>query len=163
LRRDDVHAVKELIADVVLEFYSDLEFLPKNRTDLLAYYAKIGYLDDLDHFERDYVGNDGAFLVLEDEHGIHGCGGLKRLNETQGELVRLWLRNDLRGRGFGKNIFDDLMKLAMAIGYREIFLDTSHRCTAALSLFRRNGFRECPKYKDSIGDIYMRKEIGISV
>jgi GNAT superfamily N-acetyltransferase len=157
MQRKDVPAVKALIAEIVLEFYSDLEFLPGNPADLLAHYAKTGYLDDLDAFESVYAKDNGIFLVLEDDSGIQGCGGLRRLQGDQGELTRLWLRKDRRGLGLGREIVAALLRAAAGIGYREIYLDTSHRCSDAVRLFRKNGFSECPRYKESIGDIYMRK------
>ena len=159
MTRGDVAAVKALIADGVLEFYSDLDFLPKDRQGLLDYYDRIGYLSDIDRFETEYAPGNGAFLVLRGAEGIQGCGGLRRLNEDQGELVRLWLRKESRGRGWGAGILGGLLRLGADIGHREILLDTSHRCVAAISLFRKNGFAECPKYKESIGDVFMRKRV----
>lgn len=157
LARGDIAAVKALIADVVLEFYSDLEFLPKTRDGLLGYYDSTGYLSDIDGFETEYAPGNGVFLVLRDADGIHGCGGLRRHGGDQGELVRLWLRKESRGRGWGAMILGELLRRGAEIGYREILLDTSHRCMAAMSLFRKNGFSECPKYKESIGEVFMRK------
>jgi hypothetical protein len=44
--------------------------------------------------------------------------------------------------------------------YFEVYLDTSTRCADAIRLFRRNGFEDCPKYKESIGDVFLRKKFG---
>ena len=159
LRREDLAKVKDLIADGVLELYADLDFLPKTRPELLAHYDRIGYLADLDAFEREYGEGDGAFLVLKDAAGVQGCGGVHRLEGSRGELARLWLRREARGKGWGERIIAELFRRAAAIGYRELYLDTSHRCTAALALFRKHGFRECERYKESIGDIYMKKSL----
>ena len=43
-----VPAVKALIAEAVLEFYGDLDFLPKDRDGLPRHYGQTGYLRDLD-------------------------------------------------------------------------------------------------------------------
>jgi hypothetical protein len=85
LTHSDIAATRELIADVVLEFYPDLEFLPKTREGLLEYYGKTGYLDDIAAFESVYSRENGAFLVLKNAEGIQGCGGLRRLDATRGE------------------------------------------------------------------------------
>jgi N-acetylglutamate synthase-like GNAT family acetyltransferase len=150
-----VNPVKALIADAVLEFYGDLEFLPKTRTELLAYYAKIVYLKDLDDHEAVYSEGNGVFLVARDHDEVIGCGGLRRLGSDAGELVRLWLRKDMRKQGLGRRLFDGLIRSAKGIGYPKIYLDTSHRCEDAVRLFKRNGFTECAKYKESIGDTYL--------
>jgi putative acetyltransferase len=98
--------------------------------------------------------------VLKDAAGtVQGCGGLGRLAEGRGELARLWLRPDMRGRRWGSGILAELLRRAAELGYREVLLDTSHRCTAALALFRKNGFFECGRHKESIGDIYMMKTL----
>ncbi len=153
-----VQAVKTLIADAVLEFYGDLEFLPKDRERLLAHYERTGYLDDLDGHTSVYGPGDGVFLVLYEKDAVIGCGGLRRLEKKDAELVRLWLRRDWRGRGLGRMVFDRLLRAADALGYERIFLDTSHRCADAVRLFRRNGFADCPPYKESIGEIFLCRE-----
>ncbi|MEO6097650.1 MAG: GNAT family N-acetyltransferase [Fibrobacteria bacterium] len=158
LRRADIPAVKGLIADVVLEFYADLDFLPKTRSGLLAHYDAVGYLQDIDAFETEYAEANGLFLVLQDASGVIGCGGLRRISADQGELVRLWLRKEARGRGYGGMLVREILVASDRIGYREVLLDTSKRCVAAISLFRKSGFHEVPKYKESIGDVFMGKK-----
>jgi GNAT superfamily N-acetyltransferase len=159
LTGDQVQAAKELIAEVVLEFYSDSDFLPKTRDALLLHYEKTGYLDDLTRFETVYAKENGAFLILKNATGLIGCGGLSRLDGSKGELVRLWMKKEFRGKGLGRAIFDRLMRTAEPLGYDEVYLDTSHRCEAAVTLFRKNGFVECPPYKESLGDLFMRKSL----
>ena len=155
----DLPAVKDLIADAVLEFYGDLEFLPKDREGLLRHYERIGYLRDLDGHAEAYGPADGAFLVLREGIAVIGCGGLRRLGGKEAELVRLWLRRDRRGRGLGRMVFERLLREASALGYARIYLDTSHRCADAVRLFRRNGFVDCAPYKESIGEIFLRRDL----
>jgi GNAT superfamily N-acetyltransferase len=150
-----VPGVKALIADAVLEFYGDLEFLPKDREGLLRHYERTGYLRDLDDHATVYGPGDGAFLVLKEGGNVIGCGGLRRLAEKDGELVRLWLRRDRRKLGLGRMVFERLLGEAAALGYARIFLDTSHRCADAVRLFRRNGFVDCAPYKESIGEVFL--------
>lgn len=154
-----VSSTKSLIADTVLEIYGDLDFLPKSKDALLNYYKSTGYLNDLDNHQYEYSKNNGTFLVLLEGSEVIGCGGLRRLNESDGELVRLWLKKDKRKLGLGKRIFDQLIKTAQELGYSNVYLDTSNRCVDAINLFKRNGFKECGKYKESIGDLFMRCEL----
>jgi L-amino acid N-acyltransferase YncA len=56
-------------------------------------------------------------------------------------------------------IFERLLREAAALGYERIFLDTSHRCADAVRLFRRNGFIECAPYKESVGDVFLRRDL----
>ena len=160
LANQDLPEVKALIADAVLEFYGDLEFLPKDREGLLLHYERVGYLRDLDDYAAVYGPGDGLFLVLKEGDAIIGCGGISRLAETDAELARLWLRRDRRKLGLGRMVFERLLGEAAALGYARIFLDTSHRCADAVRLFRRNGFIDCAPYKESIGEVFLCREIG---
>lgn len=153
-------AVKELIAEAVLEFYGNLEFLPGTREGLLRHYEETGYLGDLDDHGREYAPENGMFLVLMKGEEVAGCGGLRRINREDGELVRMWLRKGERRQGYGRMLFETLMQAAQGLGYAKVYLDTSARCLDALRLFRRNGFADCPKYKESIGDIFLCRTIG---
>lgn len=160
LTDDAVPAVKALIADAVLEFYGDLDFLPKDREGLLRHYERTGYLRDLDEHATEYGPGSGLFLVLIEDGTVIGCGGLRRLAEGDAELVRLWLKRDRRKLGLGRMVFDRLLEKAAALGYARIFLDTSHRCVDAVRLFRRNGFVDCAPYKESIGEVFLCRETG---
>jgi GNAT superfamily N-acetyltransferase len=155
-----VPEVKALIADTVLEFYGDIGFLPKDRDGLLRHYEKTGYLSDLDDHAKVYGPGDGVFLIVKDGETVIGCGGLRRLTGTDAELVRLWLRRDRRKQGLGRMVFERLLREAAALGYARIYLDTSHRCADAVRLFRRNGFVDCAPYKESLGEVFLRRDMG---
>jgi GNAT superfamily N-acetyltransferase len=162
LTDEAVPEVKDLIAEAVLEFYGDLDFLPKDREGLLRHYERTGYLRDLDEHATEYGHGNGIFLILKEDGMVIGCGGLRRLAAGDAELVRLWLRRDRRKLGLGRTVFERLLEKAAALGYARIFLDTSHRCADAVRLFRRNGFIDCAPYKESIGEVFLCREMGKS-
>jgi putative acetyltransferase len=159
LRDETIPEVKALIAGAVLEFYGDLEFLPKTVPELLRYYGTTGYLDDLDAHASVYSGRDGIFLAASENGTVVGCGGIRRLDASNAELVRLWFSKEWRGKGLGRMLFDRLMLTAADFGFKGIHLDTSFRCADALRLFRRNGFGDCPKYKESIADVFLYRRL----
>lgn len=161
LSLEDIHLaqVRALIADGVLEFYSDLDFLPNTRPGLLEYYERTGYLDDLKRFREEYRPPQGTFFVLQDKGHTVGCGGVRRLGGQAGELVRLWLRPEVRGRGWGRTLVLELLTSARQLGFSELYLDTSRRCVAAVRLFERNGFQPCPPYKESVGEVFLRLDL----
>lgn len=163
LSEDRLQAVRELIAAGVLEFYGDLDFLPKTLPELLEYYRRTGYLRDLDDFQTAYADPHGVFYVLLIGDIVVGCGGLRRLSTSDAELTRLWLAKERRGQGFGRLLFDALLHHADASGYKRIYLDTSTRCGDALRLFRRNGFVDCKPYKESVGDVFLCRELEVPV
>lgn len=153
-----VEPVKALIAEVVLEFYAGNPHLPQSLPELLKHYERVGFFRDLDEHSNIYTPKNGVFLVLRQDEEVVGCGGLRRLNARDGELVRLWLKKEKRKQGLGLKLVENLMLVAEAIGYAKIFLDTSSQCTDAITLFKKKGFVECSPYKESIGDVFMCHE-----
>lgn len=156
LRSADIPAAKRVIATVVLEYYFDGRY---TTDELLARYEKSGYLADLDHLDEEYAGSKGHILGVFKKDAIVGTGGVRRLDADSGELVRMWLLRDFRGRGIGRQITDQLLQFARSAGWKHLRLDTSNRCKEAIALFRRIGFYEVSPYKESIGDCFMQLDL----
>ena len=151
--------------------------IPEVRSMLAEYVAWIG-LDlafqeidaELAGLPGEYVPPHGALLVAEDEGKLIGMIGLRPLDsqpssaglsavapgakvEAQsakaGEMKRLFVRPDARGRGLAKQLIAQLLEEARAIGYGEIRLDTLPMMGDAQSLYVSLGFRDIPAYYDT--------------
>jgi len=103
----------------------------------------------------------GLFLAIAD--GIPaGCVGLRPLDPPDtGELKRLYIRPELRGRGGGRLLTLRAIARAAEAGYRRIRLDTLPSMTDAQNLYRRLGFRDIPAYRFNpvAGVRYMELEL----
>ena len=99
IKCSDLEAAKRVIATVVLEYYFDGRYTPD---ELLVHYEKSGYLADLDRLEEEYDGRRGMLLGAFDGESVVGTGGVRQFDADTGELVRLWLLRDFRGRGIGR-------------------------------------------------------------
>ena len=77
------------------------------------------------------------------------CGGLKALERSIAEIKRLYVRPDMRGRGLGRRILDELERVAQAQGYTAVRLDTGARQPDAVRLFETAGYREIPDYNSN--------------
>jgi len=152
LKRSDIEAAKRVIATVVLEYYFDGRY---TADELLIRYEKSGYLEDLSRLEEEYGGTHGLLLGAFEGEAIVGTGGVRQIDPDSGELVRLWLLRNFRGRGVGRQIVDRLLQFGRAARWMRLRLDTSFRCKEAVALFRKVGFREIAPYKESIGDCFM--------
>ena len=101
-----------------------------------------------------FVPPRGAFVLVEDDEGtIVGCGGIRRLEDTDEgprfEVKHLWLRPETRGRGWGRALLAELERRARELGSATVVLDTNASLLAAGGLFRSSGFESVPPYNDN--------------
>jgi GNAT superfamily N-acetyltransferase len=96
--------------------------------------------------DDDFVRPRGAFLVATAGPQALGCGGVRRLSETVGEVKRLFVRRPARGSGVGRTLLAGIEAVAGELGVVELRLDTMGREAAALALFRSTGWEEIPDY-----------------
>lgn len=89
----------------------------------------------------------GIFLVVRDDDGAAlACGGVTRFDETRGELKRMYVQPDARGRGLGRRVLEELEEHARAFGYTGLVLETGDRQAAALALYESSGYERIDCY-----------------
>ena len=76
-----------------------------------------------------------------------------------GEVKRLYVRPEARGRALGESLVRILLDAARGAGYRELKLDTLATMTSARRLYERLGFGACsPYYRNPLaGVVYMSR------
>ncbi|HEY0759192.1 MAG TPA: GNAT family N-acetyltransferase [Acidisarcina sp.] len=84
-----------------------------------------------------------------------GCAAFRPLEgsvpELACELKRLWVRPAFRRGAIGEGLAHAVFERAAAAGYRAIYLDTEpESMPAAVRLYRRLGFEQCPAYNDQV-------------
>lgn len=108
--------------------------------------------------------SDVTFFSAWDGDILAGCGAIKHLDETHGELKSMRADPAYRGKGVGKAILLRLLAEARARGYARVSLETGkpEPFHPAHGLYRSNGFIECPPFGDYVSDdfsICMTKEL----
>jgi len=98
-----------------------------------------GFADEIAHLPGPYAPPDGA-LLLAFNSDVLGCIALKRLTPEAAEIKRLYVVQHGRGMGVGKALVAAILKEAVALGYREIKLDTLPHMIQAIALYRSFGF-----------------------
>lgn len=88
----------------------------------------------------------GTFVVVYVGGEPVACGGLKRLNSAAAEIKRVYVRPDVRRRGFGARVIDELEAFARRQGYAVVRLDTGADQPDALRLFAGAGYSEVADY-----------------
>jgi ribosomal protein S18 acetylase RimI-like enzyme len=90
----------------------------------------------------------GAFVLAKVGPDWVGCGGLRRLDASTGEIKRLYVRPAHRGGGVGRALVLELLRHARKGRCQRVVLDTLPRMVGAIALYRRMGFRPIPPYWD---------------
>jgi DNA-binding MarR family transcriptional regulator/RimJ/RimL family protein N-acetyltransferase len=91
----------------------------------------------------------GLFLIARLDGEAVGCGGFKRVDETTGEIKRVWTAPSARGVGVARRILRALEAAAREAGVRTLRLDTNRALTEAQALYRSEGYREVKRFNDN--------------
>jgi GNAT superfamily N-acetyltransferase len=102
-------------------------------------------------FVEEYRPPGGVFLVVRVGERVRGCGAVRPLAPEGGlgELKRMWIDPDERGRGLGGRLLDALEDAARSLGYDRLRLDTHEVLVEAIRLYERHGYRRIGRYNDS--------------
>lgn len=85
----------------------------------------------------------GAFFVAWLDNQPVGCGAVRLLDGgADAEIKRMYTAPTARGRGVARAILAAIEAEAGRLGARRLVLETGTRQTAALALYRREGFVE---------------------
>jgi putative acetyltransferase len=126
--------------------------------DLSADYPEPGTT----HFRLDpneVSAGNGIFIIARWEGRPVGCGALRCIRDPEltrelgprvGELKRMYVARDLRGKGIGRALLDRLEAEALKLGVDRLVLETGNRSPQALALYRRAGFTAIPAYGEYV-------------
>jgi putative acetyltransferase len=92
----------------------------------------------------------GAFLVARVDGAPVGCGAVRRLDDHDAELKRMYVVPSARRRGVARALLSALESEARALGARRVILETGIRQTEALALYRRAGYVDIPPYGEYV-------------
>ncbi len=93
-----------------------------------------------------------------------GCGALRQLSATHGEVKSMRTPKALRGRGAARAVLEHIMATASERGYKRLSLETGSQppFEAARNLYRQHGFTECGPFGDYAPDpnsCFMTREL----
>lgn len=96
-----------------------------------------------------YRPQEGIFYLLQEGKEFAGMGAIRRLNKDVGEIKRMYIRPEFRGKGFGKALLQQLLAKGKEIGFSAVYLDTALFMKAAQHIYRSAGFFEREQYPES--------------
>ncbi len=105
--------------------------------------------DDLFHL---FKTEKSHYWVMEINHEVVGGCGIYPTNGLPNgccELVRFFLKENVRGNGLGKRLMDKSEESAAKLGFNSIYLESFPDMKAAISLYEKNGYQYLSQ---SLGD-----------
>ena len=151
------------------DFSQEIKLLFSEYTDILIegdpsfkeYLEIQNYDDELKHLEKKYGLPYGRLYLVYYNNEVAGCIGLKKIDEKNCEMKRLYVRPKFRGKQIGEQLIEKIIKDAKEIGYSYMLLDTLPFLKGAIYLYKKYGFYEIASYNNSPMDtsIYMKLNI----
>ncbi|MDE3135456.1 MAG: GNAT family N-acetyltransferase [Acidobacteriota bacterium] len=142
---------------MILEAISADE-ISQARSLFLEYAASLDFSLCFENFQQEvdalpgkYSPPNGVLLLAAGKPGEPaGCIAVRPLGNGVCEMKRLYVRPAFRGTGTGRELVEAAVAWARAQGYSAMKLDTvPGRMDAAIALYRRLGFVECPPYYET--------------
>lgn len=149
---------KNEIKELFLEY---TEMLVRNDMNFAKYLDLQNYELELEHLEEKYGLPYGRLYLLTVENEIAGCIALRKIDDENCEMKRLYIRSAFRGYKFANQLVKLLIDDAKRIGYKRMFLDTLPFLERAIQLYHKFGFYEIEPYNNSPMDtsIYMKLDL----
>lgn len=146
--------VKELFTE-----YTDM--LIKGDSSFQEYLTIQNYDEELNHLENKYGLPNGRLYLVYYHNELAGCIGLKKIDDKNCEMKRLYVRPKFRGKHIGNILVKSIIKDAKEIGYSYMLLDTLPFLQNAIHMYKKYGFYEISSYNNSPMDtsIYMKLDL----
>jgi GNAT superfamily N-acetyltransferase len=106
--------------------------------------------------------HDARFLVAELDGRAVGCVAVQPLPGGIGELKRMYVAPEVRGRGVGRRLLHAAEHLAGELGFAALRLETGTRQPEAVALYERSGWTRITPYgywRDSPESICFEKHL----
>ncbi len=90
-----------------------------------------------------YTGERMIYLVARDGEKVIGGAGIyptDGLTNDTCELVKMYLLKEYRGFGIGRKLIEKCIGSANALGYKNIYLETTPELNSAIKMYEKFGF-----------------------
>lgn len=134
-----VKVERRVAGDAELDLLLDAAF-----AELVARYGPEG---------RSRVRDGATYLMALVDGKAVGCGALQPTGEAGvGELKRMFVIPQFRGRGIASVVLGSLEALAVELGYTTLRLATGDRQPEAIALYEKRGYRRIEPYGKYVND-----------
>jgi len=128
-----------------------------NRTWIEKYFS-IEPADEylLQNPEATVIDPGGAILIALEDSTAVGVVGLRKISDTEYELIKMAVSDAHQGKGIGAILGKAILEEAAKLGAEKVVLYSNTGLLPALSLYRKLGFVEVPLEPDND---YIRSDI----
>lgn len=125
------------------------------------YLDKQNYEEEVRHLEIKYGWPCGRLYLARWDGEVAGCIGLRKIDQHNCEMKRLYVRPEFQGKGIGRALAEKVIADAREIGYSNMLLDTLPFLQTAIDMYKSMGFYEIPSYNNSPmeGLVYLKLEL----
>lgn len=151
----------DLQKEIRVLFSEYTEMLVAGDPSFQKYLAIQHYDEELEHLEVKYGPPGGRLYAAFYGGEPAGCIGLRKLDEQDCEMKRLYVRPAFRGKHIGGALVRRIIEDAGKLGYSHMLLDTLPFLKSAIHMYRAYGFYEIPSYNDSPMEtaVYMKLDL----
>ena len=86
-----------------------------------------------------------AIVVYEGNKAVGG-GAIRRYNDEDIELKRVFVHAEYQGQGIGSKLVSLLIEWAMELGYKRMILETGELLAESCAVYKKLGFQVIPNY-----------------
>lgn len=101
-----------------------------------------------------YQNENDVYFVIESNGEVLGGGGVKPLTDFENEICeiqKMYFSPKIRGKGYGKILFEKCMESAKQLGYKQCYLESASQLKAAIHIYESYGFKHLPNALGNTG------------
>ena len=101
-----------------------------------------------------YQNEHDVYFVIENGGEVLGGGGVKPLKDFEKEICeiqKMYFSPKIRGKGYGKMLFEKCMESAKQLGYKQCYLESASQLKAAIHIYESYGFKHLPSALGNTG------------
>lgn len=116
-----------------------------------AFFGQFNKLDQINHVVVAYIHEKAM-----------GCAAIKKYDDENTEIKRMFVRSESRGKGVAQQIMAELEQWAKELGFQNCILETGDKQPEAINLYLKCGYVITENYGQYIGveeSICMKKTL----
>lgn len=100
-----------------------------------TFFAQFNKIDNIKHV-----------VLAYDEETAAGCGAIKAYANSTGEVKRMFVLPEYRGKGIAGQVLKELEAWAAELSFSELILETGKMMDPAVRLYQKSGYTVIPNY-----------------